>query len=237
MASEQATPGASDFTLAGLWRGARAATPLSLGTVPFGLGFGVLADQKGLSLLDTLAMSALVWSGTAQMAVMELWGAPLPYLAILLTTLAVGTRMLLMSASLRPWLGGLAPLRAYGALAFVSNGNWALAIRRFRAGERDAAFLVGGGLAMYAGWLLGSAAGHLGGALVAEPRHLGLDFVFTAFMLAMVGGVWRGRGDILPWVAAGLVAVLTAAFVPGYAYIFAGAGVGSILGALRETNE
>ena len=236
MASEPAMSPVPDFTLPGLWRGARAASPLSLGTLPFGLGFGVLAEERGLSLLEALAMSALVWSGTAQMAVMELWGAPLPFFAILLTTLAVGARMLLMSASLRPWLGGLAPPRAYGALAFVSDGNWALAIRRFRAGERDAAFLVGGGLAMYAGWLAGSAAGHLGGALVAEPRHLGLDFVFTAFLLAMAGGVWRGRGDVLPWAAAGLVAVVTASLVPGHAYIFAGAGAGSVLGALRETD-
>ena len=62
-------------------RGARAAFAITLGLAPFGLVVGVVADARGLSLLETLLMSGLVFAGTSQLVALELWSDPAPVLA------------------------------------------------------------------------------------------------------------------------------------------------------------
>jgi hypothetical protein len=69
------------MTAAGLRRGARAAFAITLGLAPFGLVVGVVADARGLSLLETLLMSGLVFAGTSQLVALELWSDPAPVVA------------------------------------------------------------------------------------------------------------------------------------------------------------
>jgi predicted branched-subunit amino acid permease len=55
--------------------------------------------------------------------------------------------------------------------------------------------------------------------------------VFIAFLVTM----WRGRGDLLPWVVAALVALAMSQIVPGTPwYIVGGALGGSLVGGLRD---
>ena len=63
----------------------------------------------------------------------------------------------------------------------------------------------------------------------------GLGFLTTAFFVALLAGFWRGRGDALPWLVAGAVAVAVKLTLPGTWYIIAGAVAGSLLGAWRDS--
>ncbi|WP_232059218.1 AzlC family ABC transporter permease [Kineobactrum salinum] len=85
---------------AGFWR----LLPLSLFVAAFGLAFGLAGVQAGLSGLEIVVMSAAVFAGTAQFAALDLWGLEVPLLPLLATTFAINARMLLMGASLYPWL-------------------------------------------------------------------------------------------------------------------------------------
>src|SRR5690349_22956183 len=91
------------FTLAGVLLGARRCLPIAVSVFAYGLVFGVLARQSGLSLWEVLLMSAFVYSGTVQLLVLSIWTHPLPVGAILLTTLIVSLRNLLMGTALSPW--------------------------------------------------------------------------------------------------------------------------------------
>ena len=75
---------------------------VALSVAIYGVVFGVLARGKGLEPLDVLAMSALVFSGTAQFIALDLWLPPLPIGALALTSLVVSLRFLLICAS---WIG------------------------------------------------------------------------------------------------------------------------------------
>jgi predicted branched-subunit amino acid permease len=56
------------------WRGVRASVPVIVAVFPFGLLFGALAVDNGLSVLETTLMSLTVFGGASQMVGIELFG-------------------------------------------------------------------------------------------------------------------------------------------------------------------
>ena len=221
------------FTLSGALAGARRCLPIEVSGFAIGLVFGVLARQAGIGVTETVLMSALVFSGAAQFVVLGLWAAPLPVATIALTTLVVGLRHLLMGAALGPWFSRLPPLKAYGSVFFMADENWALTMSEFSKGRRDGAFLLGGGLAMFASWTISTLIGRTIGGAVQDPARWGLDFAFTAVFLALLAGMWKGRTDLLPWAVAAVVAVAAHYWLAGQWYILLGGLAGSMAGAVR----
>jgi len=224
------------FGLAGAARGARQTLPLAVSALVVGGVFGVLARRAGLGLPEASLMSALVFAGASQFVALGLWAAPLPVLTILLTTLVVNLRHLLLGAALRPWLGRLSALKTYGSAFFLVDESWALTIREFAAGKRDAAFLLGSGLLMFVAWVGGTVAGQLVGATLPDGIRQGLDFAFTAVFLALVVGMWKGKASLLPWGVAAAVAIAAAHWLPGQWYILLGALAGSVAGAVGRAD-
>jgi 4-azaleucine resistance transporter AzlC len=222
------------FTRAGLLAGVRQTVPLAASAFAFGLAFGVLARGAGLRLAEVALMSTTVFSGTAQLVALGLWATPLPSTPILVATLIVGLRHLLLGATLRPWLASLPPRRAYGMLFFLTDESWALSLREFGAGRRDAAFFLGSGVTMAVAWIGGGILGRAGGDWLTDPARWGLDFAFTALFVALLVGSWRGRGDLLPWAVAAGVALAAHRWLPGQWYILLGALAGSGAGAWRD---
>lgn len=227
--------GGTTFTLSGALEGARRCLPIEAAGFAIGLVFGVLAGQAGLSVAETVLMSALVFSGATQFVVLGLWTTPLPAAAILLTTLVINLRYLLMGASLGPWFSLIARPKAYASLFFLADENWALAMGEHAKGRRDAAFLIGGGLAMFGSWVVSTFVGRAVGGALEDPARWGLDFAITAVFLALLAGLWRGRKvDLLPWVVAAAAAVGAHLLLPGQWYVLLGGLAGSLAGVARR---
>jgi hypothetical protein len=152
----------------GLWSGLSAVAPLVPGVVAFGLVYGVVARQAGLSLGAVTAMSVLVFAGAAQFAAVGMWGQAGGGL-IVLTTFVINLRHVLMGASVAPYLRGQ-PGRWKALLAFgMVDESYALAISRYLRGDGSREFFLGANLGLYASWVLSSlAGGMLGGLVVAE---------------------------------------------------------------------
>lgn len=223
------------FTLAGALAGAKRCAPIAVGGTAIGLVFGVLAGQAGLSAAEATLMSLLVFSGAAQFAVIGIWASPIPVFTVVLTTLVIGLRHLLMGATLHPVFSKLPRLKAYASVFFMADENWALTMAEFRKGNRDAAFLLGGGLLMVVAWTSSTFAGRTLGSFAEDPARWGLDFAFTAVFLALLVGMWRGKGDLLPWVVAALVAVGVHHLMPDQQWhILFGGLAGSLAGAVRR---
>lgn len=227
------------FDLPGLLVGARRTLPIALGIFTYGTVFGVLAGQAGLSVAESLLMSGVVFAGASQFVALDLWAAPLPVLTIVLTTLVVNMRHLLMGAALSPWFSRLPPATVFTSLFFLNDESWALTMNEYAAGKRNGAFLLGSGLVSFVAWtgstligqLLGSA---LQGLTLEELARWGLDFAFPAVLIALLAGLWHGHASLLPWIVAGVVAVVAAQLIPGRWYILLGGLAGSLVGALRD---
>jgi len=220
------------FDRAGLMAGFKQSVPIAISTLAYGVVFGILSRQVGISLAESLLMSSFVFAGSAQFVVLELWKTPLPVETIILTTLIVNLRHLLMSASLSPWFSRLPPAAMYGSLFFMSDESWALTMSELSRGGRNAAFLLGSGLAIFMAWLSATFVGQTISNSFQDPSIWGLDFAFTAVFITMLGGLWKGKSELLPWGVAAITAVVAAHYLPDKWYILIGGLVGSFVGAV-----
>jgi len=225
------------FSLAGLSIGARLAVPAFPGFIMFALAFGTAAAQKGLSLSEAMGLSAFVYAGASQMVGLEIWQrvwSPATILTIVTVTAVVNARMILLGATLQPWLMNEPRVRAGLNLFLLTEAGWLIGTRYYNEGGRDVGVLLGVGTILYLVWLLATLAGYFAGALVPEPRRFGLDLVMPIFFGVMLVPLWKGAKPALPWLIAGLVSLLVYTFVPGYLFIVAGALAGVATGMLLE---
>lgn len=218
-----AAPSPITFTRQGIRRGFIAAQPLGLGVGIYGITFGLLALGSGLSVLDALLMSATVYSGTAQVAAVSAMSQGADLALIVTTVVLLNARYLLYGATLRPWLGAVAPARAYGSLYLLGDGNWLLSMQAHAAGENDAGFVLGSGVATFLPWLAGTLLGGFVGHWIPGPRALGLDFLLVAFCAAMIVEMMRTRAALAPALAAFVVAAAADRWAPpGWSVVGAG---------------
>ena len=225
------------FTFEGCLIGARMTVPLLPGIVVFASAFGAAATQKGLTVWEALAMSAFVFAGASQMVGLEVWQGTWTLATVLggmAVTAVINSRMVLMGASIQPWFAGEPKLRTAANLFFLTDANWLLSLRYRQDGGNDIGVLLGSGLALWVTWVAATLPGYLAGALVAEPNRFGLDLVMPIFFAAMLVPLWKSQRALRPWAAAGLVALVVHAVVPGYAFIVAGALTGAAVGAFAE---
>ncbi|NLC22758.1 MAG: branched-chain amino acid ABC transporter permease [Halomonadaceae bacterium] len=223
--------------LAGVLTGIRRMAPLSLFVVVFGLAFGVAALARGLSGFEAMLMSSLVFAGVAQFAVLELWGAEIPLLPLVATTLAINARHLLMGAAIQPWLAQLPPGQRYGSVVLMSDSNWAMAVADRQRGETNLGMLVGGGIMLWATWLFGTLLGVLFGSGIEAPERFGLDVIMGCFLLAMLLGGRRDLSMLLPWSVAALAAIAAMAWLPPHSHVIVGALAGGLAGLLRPAKS
>jgi 4-azaleucine resistance transporter AzlC len=222
------------FSREGLRTGFVTCVPVALGVGAYGLVFGVLARDAGLSLLTAVVMSATVLAGAAQLIAVGLWDWPVPVVAVIGTTLVVNLRYLLMGASLRPWFTRLSSRQAYTSLFFMADENWALTIQDLRDGNGRGAFLLGSGLAIWVFWVVATAIGAVAGGRIGNPDTYGLEFVLPAIFLALLVSFWEERESLVPWIVAAVVAVGVEAALPGQWYILAGGVAASLTEVTRS---
>ena len=220
------------------YAGALACIPVVISVGAYGLVWGVLARGTGMSALDVLLMSGLVFTGSAQFVALDLWTATpasLPIGPLIIAALIINLRYLLLTATLRPLYAGRTVGWGAARMFFVSDENWAITMLEIKRGGGSLAFLLGGGVLTYACWLATTLAGHLIGSVIDDPTRYGLDFAFTATFLALLLGLWKGKADLLPWIVAALSAIVAARFIEGSWYILVGGILGSLAGAIAET--
>jgi len=219
------------------WAGVRATLPLLAGDLPFGLIYGVQGAAAGVPPLVTLAMSSIVFAGSAQFIAVSQLGAvpPVPHPIMVLTTFVVNLRHLLYSASMGPHFSHL-PRRWKWLLAYLlTDETYAVAIGRYQTADPVANkhwFYLGVGLTLWASWQLVTLLGVLVGAQV--PPAWGLDFSIALTFIGIILPVLRDRAVIAAAAAAGLAAVL-ANGLPLRLGLIVAAVVGIATGLLVET--
>jgi 4-azaleucine resistance transporter AzlC len=214
-----------------VFKGMQANIPLAVSAMAYGGVFGVLSGNQGVSWAEMLALDLLMFAGSAQLVMIEMWSAPIPVFAIGLAVLIVNMRYLLIGASLQPVFDGRPLWQKALGMHLVADENWAVTIAAHRNGGTCPAFLVGGGLLLLAAWTASTIAGNLLGGQIMEPERWGLDFAFVAVFAALTMSLWQDRDDLLPWLVAAGLAVAGEHLLPGKLYIALG-GIGGALTAV-----
>ena len=223
------------WTFAGIGAGARMMIPALPGVVVFAAAFGALAAQKGLTLFETVLMSAIVFAGVSQFVAMEIWSPAMTgslILAIAVSTLVVNLRMVLMSASLQPWIGGSPAWQIYPSLILLTDGSWVASARYRKEGGADVGYLFGSGIIIWLVWVPSTAIGQIFGSLLTDPKRFGVDLIVPLYFVALLAPTLELSRRSLAWISAGLTAIAVFYLVPGHWYVIVGALTGAIVGGL-----
>jgi branched chain amino acid efflux pump len=219
---------------ASLYKGAVANIPLAISAITYGGVLGVLSAQKGVTWAEMSAMNILMFAGSAQFVMVDMWQAPLSVVAIAIAVFIINLRYLLIGASLQPIFAGHPLWHKVVFMHLVADENWAVTIAEHRRSGTDPLFLFGGGLLLIIAWSLGTLSGNLLGSFINQPEKYALDFAFTAVFAALTLSLWRGKNDILPWVIAAIVALICEKLLPGKWYIVLGGLGGAMISGLIE---
>lgn len=192
--------------------GCRDILPLIVGAIPFGVIFGTLAIGAGLSVWQTIGMSALVFAGSAQFIAITLITGGVGAAVVLLTTFVVNLRHALYSAALQPFVRHLSS-RWRVALAFWLTDE-AFAVIQHRYARDDASpykhwYFLGAALTMYLSWQLATLAGIAFGQAVPDVAKWGLDFAMIATFIGIAVPMIRTRPQLASALVAATVALLT----------------------------
>ena len=182
--------------------------PLQLGVVPFGLVFGVLGIASGLSPLQTILMSSIVFGGASQVVFAQLWATGASPLIVGSSVAVINLRHMLYSAAVAKYLRPLS-LRWRIILGYLlTDEAFAISIKRFETTDRPELahyHLLGSGLTLWVCWQIATVIGVMAGATI--PDELNLGFAIPLTFMALVLPNLRRVSDIAAATSAALVAL------------------------------
>lgn len=223
------------------WAGVRAEIPLLIGVFPFGMIYGALALNAGISKLASQMMSSIVFAGSSQFITTQLVREAAPGIVIVLTIAVVNLRHMLYSASLAPYLASLSTRWKIILSYLLTDEAYAPTILQYeKEGVQPFShwFLLGAGLALWFTWQVSTALGIFLGAAI--PDSWSLDFALPLTFIAMLVPVLKNRPAIAAAASAGIVALAAYSLPYGLGLILAamvGILVGSLLGGRRPSTE
>lgn len=170
--------------------------------------FGATAREQGWSILAAVVASTLVFSGSAQFALVTALAGGGGAGTAVAAALLINGRFLPMGVAVAPSLSGGRLRRALQGQAVV-DGSWVAAHEG--GGRFDRHRLIGATIVQWPAWIAGTALGATQAPPVPLMETLGLDVVFPAFFLVLlldeIRTSWSARAAAL------LGAVIAAATV------------------------
>ncbi|MBI2331655.1 MAG: AzlC family ABC transporter permease [Chloroflexi bacterium] len=189
--------------------GIRAEVPLLIGVFPFGMIYGALALNAGLSNAAAQMMSSILFAGSSQFITAQLVSESAPAMVMILTIAVVNLRHMLYSASLAPYLKDLSLKWKVALSYFLTDEAYAPSILYYEKEGLQTQkhwFLLGAGFSLWLHWQVSTAVGIFLGAAI--PESWSLDFALPLTFIAMVVQVLKKQPMIAAALSAGVTALL-----------------------------
>jgi branched chain amino acid efflux pump len=190
----------------------RDALGIGIASGAYAVSFGAISTAAGLSVLQTSALSVLMFTGASRFAFVGVVGAGGSVWAGAATAALLGSRNALYGLRLSSVLDRSGWKRVLAA-HFVIDETTAMAIAREAPADSRFAFWATGA-ALFILWNLGTVLGAIATHLVPDPKMLGLDAAPPAAFLALLAPRLRAREPMAIALAAGVVALVCLPFVP-----------------------
>jgi predicted branched-subunit amino acid permease len=219
------------FFAARFRQGMKAAIPIWIAFVPSSLAWGIAAQSHGLSLEEILLMSAWVYSGPAQFAVLLPLAEGKSATTVLVAGFLMNLRFLPMSTALAPFFRGVKRLPLLLASHVVTASSFIVPYLQFQkeretSAGRSAAdgygnlgFFVGVGATSFLVWVGGTAAGY--GVALGFPAGFeeALKFILPGYFAGLLVTDMKGRTMPLICLASIFTAIPGAMFNPGWGWL------------------
>jgi predicted branched-subunit amino acid permease len=189
----------------------RTSVGVGVATGAYGLSYGALGTTAGLSVVQTCALSVLMFSGGSQFALIGVLGGGGAAASGTASAVLLGARNALYGARLAPVLGLRGVTRVLGAQLVIDEST-AVALSYEPQGTRAARLgFWATGVAIFVLWNLSTLLGALLGNALGDPRDFGLDAAAPAAFLALL---WPRLRDGSAWLTAAAAVVVAVVAVP-----------------------
>ena len=190
----------------------RNAAGIGIAVGVYGVSFGVLAVAAGLTPLQACVMSMLTFTGASQFAFISVLAAGGGALAAMGPAVMLATRNAAYGLALAPVMPRRLRDRAVMA-QFVIDETTAMA-RSQETPEQSRQAFVATAVAVWVGWNIGTLIGVIAGGGIGDPKTYGLDAMFPAAFLALLGPQLRRPGAPTAAIAGAMIAIALVPFTP-----------------------
>lgn len=166
-------------------QGAIAMLPLSIAVIPWGLLAGSYAVESGLTIIESQALSAILFAGSAQLVATGMIKTGASLTTMLLATFFITSRHFLYSVSMRSKISPL-PLRWRLALGYLLTDELFAICGQQSDKQFNRWHALGAGLSFYLFWNLVTLIGIFAGSYIPSMNELGLEFAVAATFIAIV---------------------------------------------------
>lgn len=220
----------------GFLDGTRAILPLLPPAATVALAAGVAAPAAGLTPLQSVAMSVLVYFPSVMLAALGLIGDRIPAVVVVFTSLVVGVRVVILSLSIAPYFDRFSTPWKWLLAYFLWTPVYALTVERFA--DEPTADVRGYYLGMAVPlWTTVQAAVVAGTAFSARvPPGLRLEFVVPLAFIALLVRFLTDRSTEVAALVGGVLAVLAGGLPLGLGVVVATV-VGTLAGVAVEGRD
>ena len=195
-------------------------SPLMIPVVPFGIIYGVIGMELGLSPYMTFGMSIIIFGGASQIVLLQLFSAGASSFVAISSVGAVNSRHLLYGAVFSEYLSNLKIswkiILSYVLIdqAFAVSNTY---FKKNKKSQNKHYHLLGAGFTCWTIWQISTILGIVLGSVV--PEELGLNFTISLTFLALLINDFRKFKNIIVMLVSGLIATIGYSLIPFKAYI------------------
>jgi predicted branched-subunit amino acid permease len=231
-------------------QGMKAAIPIWIAFVPSSLAWGIAAQAHGMKFEEIVLMSAWVYSGPAQFAVLGPLAEGKSSLQVLVAGFLMNLRFLPMSTALAPYFHGVNRLSLLLSSHVVSASSFIVPYLQFqKEGDRRAedsaaiqtidgygnlAFFLGVGASSFLVWVTGTAFGYAVALGFPAGFEEALKFILPGYFAGLLVVEMRGWAMPLVCLAAVLAAIPGAVASPGWGWLVTATLLAILIWGLEE---
>ena len=206
--------------------------PLQLGVFPFGIAYGILGIEVGLTNIQTYLLSIIIFAGVSQIVFAQLFSTFTPSFIIVGTIGIVNLRHILYGVSLSSYLKKLSLKWRIILSYLITDEAFAISYKRFSEEKKTKYMhfhLLGSGITLWTSWQISTLIGIFIGPSI--PNSLNLEYVIPLSFIAIVVVSINTKIKLIVFIMSALFSILLRD-LPWNLWIITSALISIIIGVL-----
>ena len=206
--------------------------PLQLGVFPFGIAYGILGIEVGLTNIQTFLLSIIIFAGVSQIVFAQLFSTFTPSFMIVGTIGIVNLRHILYGVSLSSYLKKLSLKWRIILSYLITDEAFAISYKRFSEEKKTKYMhfhLLGSGITLWISWQISTLIGIFIGPSI--PNSLNLEYVIPLSFIAIVVVSINTKIKLIVFIMSALLSILLRD-LPWNLWIITSALISIIIGVL-----
>lgn len=206
--------------------------PIGISVSIYGVVYGVMACKAGLSIFETIAMSAFIFAGASQMTAVQMIAIGSSPVSIIITVLIINLRHFLLAASMSPHLKHESKKMKMLSSFFMTDESYAVTYSHFQSSKPTGFYFLGSGLNIYVLWGASGIIGYFFGNIISSQLNYIFDFAFVAAFIGMIVPMVKDFPTVVTVIASGVISIVGSKLLPGKWYIIIAGILASLAGYL-----